>query len=79
MADDQKLTELELQVIADSIKLNGQSLAIAALERAYGGADIALAMLGVAASRIMNEIEPVRREQVIREYLGNFNVQTSVA
>ena len=62
----------KFETIAEQITKDGYAFAAKALEIASGSPDIALAILGVAAGKIIDGIEPARRAAVLRDYLDSF-------
>jgi hypothetical protein len=69
---DEPLTEAQLNAVADQITRVGKAFANQALAETIGSPDIALAILGVAASEVIDSIDADRRAEVLRAYLESF-------
>ena len=68
-----KPTDIALfEAVSDKINHDGSSLAQWAMRSAAGSTDIALAILGVAAGKIIDGIDPAERAKVLLEYLDSF-------
>ena len=65
-------TTTEFQAIVDQVDRDGRAFADWAMKLAAGSPDVALAILGVAADRIIEGIDPERRTEVLQDYLDSF-------
>ena len=72
MSDDPELTEAQFEAVAERINRVGKAFAATAMEEAAGSPDIAIAILGVAASAVIDSIDEARRAEVLRNYLESF-------
>jgi hypothetical protein len=72
MTDDPELTPAQFESVVDQITRVGKAFANQALAEAIGSPDIALAILGVAASEVIDSIDADRRAEVLRAYLESF-------
>jgi hypothetical protein len=69
---DEPLTDAQFESVVDQITRVGKAFANQALAEAVGSPDIALAILGVAASEVIDSIDADRRAEVLRSYLESF-------
>jgi hypothetical protein len=69
---DEPLTDAEFDAIAERIDRAGREFSAAAMEQAAGSPDMALAILAVAVSDVIDAIDEDRRAEVLRNYLESF-------